>query len=124
MDDAGASLQAQMSAMGRGARDAAAALRLCDAATRTRAIAAMATAVRAAAADILAANARDVAAAQGNGLAAAMVDRLLLDAGRVEAIAHGAGDHRRHPRPAGRGDRPLDAGRMASTSPASARRSG
>jgi glutamate-5-semialdehyde dehydrogenase len=87
VDDAGASLQAQMSAMGRGARTAAAALRLCDAATRTRAIAAMASAVRATAADILAANARDVAAAQANGLAAAMVDRLQLDAGRVEAIA-------------------------------------
>ena len=87
MDDAGVSLQAQMAEMGRGARAAAAALRLADAATRTRAIAAMAGAVRAAAADILSANAGDVAAAEHNGLAAAMVDRLKLDAGRVEAIA-------------------------------------
>ncbi len=87
MDDAGASLQAQMSAMGREARAAAAALRLADAQTRTRAIAAMADAVRADAADILAANARDVAAAESNGLAPAMVDRLKLDADRVEAIA-------------------------------------
>jgi glutamate-5-semialdehyde dehydrogenase len=89
MDDAGASLQAQMSAMGRAAHEAAAALRLSDAATRTRAIAAMAEAIRADAADILAANARDVAAAQAAGQAPAMIDRLLLDGPRVEAMARG-----------------------------------
>jgi glutamate-5-semialdehyde dehydrogenase len=89
MDDAGANLQAQMSAMGRAAREAAAALRLSDAATRTRAIAAMADAVRADSADILAANARDIAAAQAAGVAPAMIDRLLLDAARVEAMAKG-----------------------------------
>ena len=89
MDDGGASLQAQMSAMGRGARAAAAALRLADSETRTRAIAGMARAVRAAAPDILAANARDVAAAKAAGLAPAMVDRLLLDEARVEAMAQG-----------------------------------
>jgi glutamate-5-semialdehyde dehydrogenase len=89
MDDAGASLPAQMSAMGREARQAAAALRLADAATRTRAIAAMAQAVRADAPAILAANARDVESAKAAGTAPAMVDRLLLDAGRVEAMAKG-----------------------------------
>ncbi|HXA38247.1 MAG TPA: glutamate-5-semialdehyde dehydrogenase [Phenylobacterium sp.] len=89
MDDGGASLQAQMSAMGRAAHEAAAALRLSDAATRTRALAAMAEAIRAAAADILAANARDVAAAQAAGLTPAMIDRLLLDGPRVEAMAEG-----------------------------------
>ncbi|WP_309605590.1 glutamate-5-semialdehyde dehydrogenase [Phenylobacterium sp.] len=89
MDDAGANLSAQMGAMGRGARQATVALRLADAATRTRAIAAMAAAVRAASAGIIAANARDVAAARGAGLAPAMVDRLLLDATRVEAMAQG-----------------------------------
>jgi len=87
MDDAGASLQAQMGAMGRAARGAARALRLADAAQRTRAIAAMAQAVRAAAPKILAANAGDVDAARSAGLAPAMVDRLQLDAGRVEAVA-------------------------------------
>jgi glutamate-5-semialdehyde dehydrogenase len=89
VDDAGASLPAQMSAMGRGAREAAVALRLCDAATRTRALTAMAAALRAAAPEILDANARDVAAAQASGMAAAMIDRLALDAGRVEAMAKG-----------------------------------
>lgn len=87
MDDAGASLQAEMSAMGRAARDAARALRLAAPETRTRAIEGMACAVRAAAADILAANARDVAAAESAGLSPAMVDRLKLDAARVEGIA-------------------------------------
>jgi glutamate-5-semialdehyde dehydrogenase len=87
MDDAGASLQADMSAMGRAARAAAAALRLATAEQRTAAIAGMAEAVRAEAAAILAANARDVAAATAAGLAEAMIDRLALDEARVEAIA-------------------------------------
>ncbi|THD51921.1 MAG: glutamate-5-semialdehyde dehydrogenase [Phenylobacterium sp.] len=78
-----------MSAMGRAAHEAAVALRLADAATRSRAIAAMADAIRASAADILAANARDTAAAKASGMAPAMVERLLLDAARVEAMAKG-----------------------------------
>ncbi|HEY2751509.1 glutamate-5-semialdehyde dehydrogenase [Phenylobacterium sp.] len=89
MDDGGASLQAQMRAIGRAAHVAAATLRLADAASRTRAIVAMAEAVRADAAEILAANARDVADAEASGMAPAMIDRLLLDAARVEAMAKG-----------------------------------
>jgi glutamate-5-semialdehyde dehydrogenase len=87
MDDAGASLQAEMSAMGRAAKAAAQMLRLAEPASRTRAIAAMARAVRAAAPAILAANARDVAAARAAGTAPAMVDRLLLDDARLETVA-------------------------------------
>src|ERR1700709_1491577 len=49
----------------------------------------MAGAMRADADAILAANARDVADAQAAGLAPAMIDRLLLDAARVEALAKG-----------------------------------
>lgn len=89
MDDAGVSLQAQMNAMGRSGLQAATALRLTNAATRTRAITAMAAAIRADAPTILAANAGDVAAARAAGLAAPMVDRLLLDAERIEAMARG-----------------------------------
>jgi len=89
MDDAGASLPAQMSAMGRGAREAAVALRLADAATRTRALEAMARAIRAAAPEILDANGRDVAAAKASSMADAMVDRLMLDEARIEAMARG-----------------------------------
>jgi glutamate-5-semialdehyde dehydrogenase len=87
MDDAGASLQAEMSAMGRAAKAAALRLRLADAASRSRAIEAMARAVRADAAAILAANARDVAAAEAAGTASAMIDRLRLDAARLEGVA-------------------------------------
>ncbi|MDB5495698.1 MAG: proA, partial [Phenylobacterium sp.] len=87
MDDAGASLQAEMSAMGRAAKAAAQTLRLADASARTGAIVAMAKAVRAAAPAILAANARDVAAAKAAGLDAPLVDRLLLDEGRLEGVA-------------------------------------
>jgi glutamate-5-semialdehyde dehydrogenase len=89
MDDAGASLPAQMGAMGREARKAAAVLRLSDAQARTKALEAMAAALRAEAGAILAANARDVADARAAGLAPAMVDRLLLDPARVEAMAKG-----------------------------------
>src|ERR1700729_287320 len=89
MDDAGASLQAQMSAMGRSGREAAVVLRLADAATRTRAIAEMAKAVRADASKILAANARDIAEATAADMSPSMIDRLLLDEDRVEAIAKG-----------------------------------
>nr|MEA2797355.1 glutamate-5-semialdehyde dehydrogenase [Phenylobacterium sp.] len=89
MDDAGASLQAQMSAMGGAAKAASRVLRLADAQTRTHAIAAMADAVHADAAAILDANARDVADAKAAGLAPAMIDRLLLDEARVEAMARG-----------------------------------
>ena len=118
MDDAGASLSAQMGAMGRAARQACVALRLADAATRTQAIAGMASAVRAASTEILAANAGDVAAAQSAGLAPAMVDRLLLDEARVEAMARGLDTVAAIPDPLGveteRWDRPngLDIARV------------
>ncbi|HEY8573253.1 glutamate-5-semialdehyde dehydrogenase [Phenylobacterium sp.] len=85
MDDAGVTLQAEMAAMGRAAREGAAALRLASPEQRTAAIAAMAAAVREEAAAILAANAKDIAAA--SGLASHMVDRLLLDEGRLEGVA-------------------------------------
>jgi len=101
MDDAGASLQAEMTGMGRAAKAAARALRLADAATRTRAIEAMARHVRADAQAILAANARDVAAAGDAGLAPAMVDRLMLDDARLEGVARALETVAAIPDPAG-----------------------
>ena len=89
MDDAGASLTAQMRAMGVAAKAAAQALRLAAAGARTRALLAMAAAIRADAAALLAANARDVADATAAGMAPAMIDRLALDPARVEAMAAG-----------------------------------
>ena len=89
MDDAGASLQAEMTDMGREARDGALALRLADAATRTKAIRGMAEAIRADAAAILAANARDIEAAKAGGLSGPMLDRLMLDEARLSGVADG-----------------------------------
>lgn len=52
--------------------------------------------------DLLAANAKDVAAAQGRGLAAPLVDRLRLDAKRIEGIAKAVDDVVALPDPVGR----------------------
>jgi glutamate-5-semialdehyde dehydrogenase len=89
MDDAGVSLQATMSAMGEAARAGARALRLASAEQRTAALQAMAVAIREDAAKILAANAKDIAQAQANGLSGPMLDRLLLDESRLDAMARG-----------------------------------
>lgn len=89
MDDAGVSLQATMSAMGEAARAGARALRLASADQRTAALQAMARAIREDAAKILAANARDIEQARANGLSGPMLDRLLLDDARLEAMAQG-----------------------------------
>ena len=89
MDDAGVSLQAKMIAMGDAARAGARALRLASAEQRTAALQAMATAIREDAARILAANARDIEQAKANGLSGPMLDRLLLDDARLEAMAVG-----------------------------------
>jgi glutamate-5-semialdehyde dehydrogenase len=75
------SLRQQMDAMGLAARDAAEVLRRTPAEQRSEAIRAMATHIRRRSAEILEANATDVASATE------MVDRLLLDEKRVEAIA-------------------------------------
>lgn len=69
------------------ARDAARVMALASAEQRTQALKNMAGSVRAASAEILAANEKDLAAAKD--LSAPMRDRLMLDAGRVEAMAKG-----------------------------------
>src|SRR3546814_20650195 len=88
-------LRDTLQSMGRSAREAAEALRVACAETRTEAIGAMAGRLRAHAPRILAANAEDVAAASG------MIDRLRLDAGRVEAIAHSLDEVAALPEPPG-----------------------
>ena len=74
-------LSETMLAMGREAREAAAVLRETTADQRSAAIRAMARQLRLRAGEVLAANARDLAAASR------MADRLMLDEGRIEAIA-------------------------------------
>ncbi|MEY4377996.1 MAG: gamma-glutamyl phosphate reductase [Pseudomonadota bacterium] len=56
---------------------------------KNRALFAAAAAMRAGAADILAANSQDLDAARAAGLSPAMLDRLALDAKRLEGIAQG-----------------------------------
>lgn len=80
----------QVESLARAARQAARAIGLADAATRTRAILGTARALRARAAEILAANAQDVAEATSAGLAPAMLDRLRLDPSRLESVATAA----------------------------------
>jgi len=97
-----AALAEQMHAMGDRARAASRALGLMTAADRTRGLTAIAAAIRAAAKGILAANAEDMTAARAKGLAPSMLDRLALDAGRIEAIAAGVETVAALPDPVGR----------------------
>jgi glutamate-5-semialdehyde dehydrogenase len=92
---------ARLLEMGRGARAAARALALAPSGQKDAALAAMAQALRQRAGAILAANAEDVAEAKASGATAAFVDRLALDAKRVEAMAAGLDVVRGLPDPVG-----------------------
>lgn len=70
--------------------------------TRASALIAAASAIRNAAADILAANADDISEARANGQTEAYIDRLALDAARVNAIADGVAAIAALPDPVGR----------------------
>ena len=78
-----------MTALGAAARAAATRLAATTAERRNAALMAAAKALRDRSADIIAANGRDMAAARERGLSGAMLDRLLLDDARVEAMAAG-----------------------------------
>jgi len=82
-------LAAVMGEIGRDARSAAHALALAPAAQKNAALASMAKAIRHARSAILDANAEDVAEAKAAGATAAFLDRLTLNADRVEAMAAG-----------------------------------
>jgi glutamate-5-semialdehyde dehydrogenase len=89
------SVREQLDVMGRAARHAAERLREAPAEQRSKAIRAIARHLRARAADILEANAADVAGAT------AMVDRLLLNPERLEAMARALEDIAELPDPVG-----------------------
>ncbi|HEU4826729.1 MAG TPA: glutamate-5-semialdehyde dehydrogenase [Dongiaceae bacterium] len=91
-----------MRALGRSAREASAALALADRATKDRALTAMAGELRAHSAEILAVNAEDMTDAKAKSLSAALLDRLMLDAKRVEAMAKGLEEIAALPDPVGR----------------------
>jgi glutamate-5-semialdehyde dehydrogenase len=78
-----------MQAIGRGARSAAQVLAGASAEQKNRALRAAATLVRDAREAIVAANAADMRDAALKQLSPALLDRLRLDAGRVEAMAQG-----------------------------------
>ena len=94
-------LPAQMTALGQAARAAALELATTPTAAKDRALAAAAAAIRAAAPAILQANAADIADARAAGLSGAMIDRLLLDAKRIEAMARGLEEVAALPDPVG-----------------------
>ena len=85
----GQSMAKAMAEIGRSARAAARVLALAGAEQKNRALDLMASAIRAESLRILAANSEDVAEARGSGVAGAFLDRLTLDAARIEAIAAG-----------------------------------
>jgi glutamate-5-semialdehyde dehydrogenase len=87
--DGSGKLEATMRDIGRDARRAARALALASPSQKIKALAAMAKAIRGSRAAILAANAEDLAEAKSAGATAAFLDRLALDAARVEAMADG-----------------------------------
>ncbi len=78
-----------MTALGRAARGAATALATASGSERNAALAGAAAALRANRERIIAANEEDMAAARERGLGGAMLDRLMLDDERVEAMAAG-----------------------------------
>ena len=82
-------LKTQIENFGRRARAAARVLARTSADQKNRGLLAMADELVAAEAPILEANARDLEAAAKNGLAKPMVERLTLNAGRLEAMAEG-----------------------------------
>ncbi len=82
-------LEAEMRALGARARSAAQVLATAGREVKDRALLTAAASLRARAGEILRANASDLAAARARGLRASLLDRLALDAKRVEAMAIG-----------------------------------
>ena len=82
-------MAATMRQIGGAAREAARALALASTARKNRALGGMANAIHAASPAILAANDEDRAGAKARGASPAFLDRLMLDRGRVAAMAEG-----------------------------------
>jgi glutamate-5-semialdehyde dehydrogenase len=85
----GDALEAAMRKLGRAARAAALCLATADRQSKDNALALMAAAVRRGSGDILAANLLDMNEARAKGLSRPLLDRLMLDASRIEAMAKG-----------------------------------
>ena len=98
----GDSLQAEMWAIGAAARQAARAMRETSAEQKTKALMIAAAAIRARKEAILAANKADIDAAKAAGMPAPMIDRLMLNDARIEAMAAGVETVAALPDPVGR----------------------
>ncbi len=94
-------IPALMARMGEDAKAAAAHLATASTQDKNRALREAAAALRSDKKTILAANAKDMAAGEQKGLGAALLDRLLLDDGRIEAMAKGLEDIAALPDPVG-----------------------
>ena len=94
-----------MQRLGRDARAAAAILALASSEAKNRALVAAAGAIRDASSKILDANGKDVAEAKAGGATPAFLDRLALDAKRIEGIARSVEDVAALPDPIGRADK-------------------
>jgi len=94
-------LAGMMDEMGRRARAAARKLARAGSASKDAALRGAATLLRERRQDILAANASDMQAGRQRGLAGAMLDRLMLDEDRIEAMARGLEDIAALPDPVG-----------------------
>jgi glutamate-5-semialdehyde dehydrogenase len=90
-----------MEGLGRAATEAADRLALAPAAQKNAALAAASAAIRERSAGILAANERDMSAARAAHLSGARLERLKLDAARIEAIAQSIDDVAALPDPIG-----------------------
>jgi len=82
-------ISSMMDELGRNAREAAMELALCSGSKRDKALAATANSIRDCSNSILAANRNDMTAAEKRGQSAAMLDRLALNADRIESMATG-----------------------------------
>lgn len=82
-------IDAYMTGLGQAARQAAAVLRRTPTGPKNAALLAMAEALQASRSEVLAANARDLERGRESGLDAALLDRLALDEGRVDAMIEG-----------------------------------
>ena len=96
------SMREEVRRIAEAARASSGALGQTSAGERNAALAAMAAALRAHAAEIVAANAEDVAAARAAGTKESLVDRLMLDEGRIEGMAAALEDLAVLPDPLGR----------------------
>jgi glutamate-5-semialdehyde dehydrogenase len=85
-------LESEMTALGRPARAASRTLAITPRAAKDEALLAAAEALRARRAEVQDANDKDMAAARERALAPALLDRLALDAARIDAMAGGLED--------------------------------